>query len=146
MRRFGLDVSRVVVDNCDEEDFIKMIMGLDQILLKGVAVSLYPTGISSRKKEKKLCSPTRPMMESAAEAVEVVPPEVAEQQHVSIAKDVQESAIKAFADAVAVTEPINNSQPVEAVQNSVSVPQQNKPIIPVSVHTKNKRQWRRRYL
>lgn len=26
MRRFGLDVSRVVVDNCDEEDFIKMIM------------------------------------------------------------------------------------------------------------------------
>lgn len=86
------------------------------------------------------------MMESAAEAVEVVPPEVAEQQHVSIAKDVQESAIKAFADAVAVTEPINNSQPVEAVQNSVSVPQQNKPIIPVSVYTKNKRQWRRWYL
>ena len=32
MRRFGLDVSRVVVDNCDEEDFIKMIMDVEALL------------------------------------------------------------------------------------------------------------------
>ena len=54
MRSFGLDVSRAVVDNCDEEDFIKMIMdaeallGPDQIsMLKEMYP--YPTGISSKK-------------------------------------------------------------------------------------------------